>query len=275
MNIFDGLYGYEKLMLVCGFVLFVFALAAITALIVRNRDFKAAMGLFVFAILLMGFPGIKAVEFKDGMVKLENIRQQQAPASPEQRQQAQKLLANLEQRTAGNPLLQAQVADGYRAIGSVDKAYQLAQPLLQQKPSTQVQATLVPVLTAKLNQVQAGMPVAAAPASGSAEGAGSATIPATGSRPPGGIGGNKAAPPPARSAPVGTAGEQHELATVVQQLQSTSVALPAASHVALAKAYVTLDQPQKAQSNIEMARRLDPHVQISSAVLRAAGSREQ
>jgi hypothetical protein len=74
---------------------------------------------------------------------------------------------------------------------------------------------------------------------------------------------------------VATASEQHELATVVQQLQSTNVALPAASHVALAKAYVTLDQPQKAQSNIEMARRLDPLVQISSAVLRAAGSREQ
>lgn len=275
MNIFDGLYGYEKLMLICGFVLFVFALAAITALIVKNRDFKAAMGLFVFAILLMGFPGIKAVEFKDGMVKLENIRQQQAPASPEQQRQAQDLLANIEQRAAGNPLLQAQVADGYRAIGNVDKAYQLAQPLLRQKPSAQVQATLVPVLTAKLNQVQASTPAATTPASTGTGGAGSGTMTATGSRSPGGIGGNKAAPPSAMPEPVKTASEQHELATIIQQLQSTGVTLPAASHVALAKAYVTLNQPQKAQSNIEMARRLDPHVQISSAVLRAANNREQ
>lgn len=32
MNILDGRLGYDKLMVVCGFVLFVFALAAITVL---------------------------------------------------------------------------------------------------------------------------------------------------------------------------------------------------------------------------------------------------
>ncbi|KZC17970.1 hypothetical protein, partial [Rhodanobacter sp. FW104-R8] len=162
MNIFDGLYGYEKLMLVCGFVLFVFALAAITVMIVQRRDFKMAMGLIVFAIVLMGFPGIQAVKFSQDTVELDRIRAQpQAPADPAQKQQAQRVLADLERRATGNPQLQAQVSDGYRAIGEVDKAYRLAQSVLREKPSAQVQATLVPVLTAKLNQVQAGVPIAA------------------------------------------------------------------------------------------------------------------
>ena len=36
----DKLLGYEKLMLVCGFVLFVFALGVITVMIVQWRNFK-------------------------------------------------------------------------------------------------------------------------------------------------------------------------------------------------------------------------------------------
>jgi hypothetical protein len=257
MNLFDGLYGYEKLMLVCGFVLFVFALAAITVLIVKNRDFKAAMGLFVFAILLMGFPGIQAVKFKDGLVELDNLRQQ-PPGSvdPQQQQQAQALLRDLEQRAADKPLLQAKVSDGYRVIGNVDKAYQLAKPLLRDQ-SAQVQATLVPVLTAKLNQVQASVAGAAAPGR-----AGEHKSP----------GGNAAAPPSTQVAPATTPDKQRELAIIASQLQATGTPLPAASHVALAKAYATLDRPQQVRANVDAARRLDPSIHINPALLHATGN---
>ncbi|MEP6897877.1 MAG: hypothetical protein ABI870_05050, partial [Rhodanobacter sp.] len=164
MSIFDGLLGYEKLMLICGFILFLFALVAITVMIVQRRDFKMTMVLILFAIVLMGFPGIQAIKFSKDTVELDRIRAQpDAPTDPVQKQQAQQILGDLEARAAGNPQLQAQVSDGYRAIGEVDKAYQLAQSVLQQKPSAQVQATLIPVLTAKLNQVQADAPIAPPP----------------------------------------------------------------------------------------------------------------
>lgn len=244
-SIFDGLLGYEKLMLLCGLVLFVFALAAIAVLIAKGRDFKAATLLFAPAIVLMGYPGIQSVKFSQDTVELDRIRAQpQAPTDPAQKQQAQQVLANLEQRAAGNVRLQAQVSDGYRAIGELDKAYRLAQSVLEQKPSAQVQATLVPVLTAKLNEVQAGAPVAAprpATAESSATGA-SAVVPA-----------------PDR---------QREIAAIAGQLQATAAPLPAASHVALAKAYAVLGQPEKAQANVEAARRLDPNIKINAAVLR-------
>ena len=272
MNVFDGLLGYEKLMLICGFILFVFALAAITVMIVQRRDFKMAMALIVLAIVLMGFPGIQAVKFSQDTVELDRIRTQpQAPTDPAQKQQAEQALANLEQRAVGNPQLQAQVSDGYRAIGEVDKAYDLAKSVLREKPSAQVQATLVPVLTAKLNQVQANAPVAAPPAAAST---------AVATTAPAGTAGVAAAPTPA-PAPVpasstpaaptpADSARQHQIAEIARQLQSTNVALPAASHAALAKAYVVLGQPQKAQANVEAARRIDPNIRINSNVLRAA-----
>lgn len=279
MNVFDGLLGYEKLMLVCGFILFVFALAAITVMIVQRRDFKMAMGLIVFAIVLMGFPGIQAVKFSQDTVELDRIRTQpQAPADPAQKQQAEQALANLEQRAVGNPQLQAQVSDGYRAIGEVDKAYDLARSVLREKPSAQVQATLVPVLTAKLNQAQANAPIVEPPPAASVPSAVASTAVATTA--PAGTAGVAAAPTPA-PAPVpasstpaaptpADSARQHQIAEIAKQLQSTDVALPAASHAALAKAYVVLGQPQKAQANVEAARRIDPNIRINPNVLRAA-----
>ncbi|HEX7732527.1 MAG TPA: hypothetical protein VF415_07760 [Rhodanobacter sp.] len=256
MNIFDGLYGYEKLMLICGFVLFLFALAAITVLIVKNRDFKAAMGLFVFAILLMGFPGIQAVKISQDMVELDNIRQQpQAPASPAQQQQAQALLANLEERAAGNPQLQAKVSDGYRAIGEVDKGYQLAQSVLQQHPSPQVRATLVPVLTAQLNRLQAGAQAAVRPTASPAPVGGAAAR------------GNTAEPPPAPAA--AHPDQQREIAAVASQLQGIGTPLPATSRIALANAYVALGQPSQARANVEAAQKANPQIKISPALSHA------
>ncbi|TPG11054.1 hypothetical protein EAH75_08830 [Rhodanobacter glycinis] len=301
-SIFDGLLGYERLMLICGFILFVFALAAITVMIVQRRDFKMAMGLIVFAIVLMGFPGIQAVKFSQDTVELDRIRAQpNAPTDPEQQQQSAQTLSSLEERSAGNPQLQAQVADGYRAIGELDKGYQLAQSVLQQKPSAQVQATLVPVLTAKLNQVQAGALVVPQPASSpgsssSTSGAAPTSPAATATGAPAGAGRVAAAPaaaapaaPPPTDAPtsagtVATApasaaasasaptqsNKQREIAEIAKQLQGTGAPLPAASHAALAKAYVVLGQPQQAQANVDAALRLNPNIKINAAVLRAA-----
>jgi len=286
-SIFSGLYGYERLMLICGFVLFVFALAAITLMIVQRRDFKMAMVLIVLAIVLMGFPGIQAVKFSKDMVELDRIRSQPAaPASPEQQQQAQQTLADLQRRAEGDPTLLAKVSDGYRAIGEVDQAYRLAEQVLAQKPSREARAALVPVLTAKLNQTQASAPietapVAAAPPPPPPPPAASSPSPApstsatasTSSIPP-----PTAAPPADTTADAGAApapttsaaARQHQIAVIASQLQGTGTPLPAASHAALAKAYVILDQPQKAQANIEAARRIDPGVKINPKVLRAA-----
>jgi hypothetical protein len=81
-------------------------------------------------------------------------------------------------------------------------------------------------------------------------------------------------PAPAPSAPAATtpvdSARQHQIAEIARQLQSTAAPLPAASHAALAKAYVVLGQPQKAQANVDAARRIDPNIRINAAVLRAA-----
>ena len=282
-SIFDGLLGYERLMLICGFVLFVFALMAITVMIVQQRDFKMAMVLIVLAIVLMGFPGIQAIKFSKDMVELDRIRSRPpAPASPEQ-QQAQQTLADLQRRAEGDPQLLAQVSDGYRAIGQVDKGYQLAQQVLQLKPSAEARATLVPVLTAKLNQVQADAAIepesptpAGAPghpatsASSSPSPSPPATAPAA--SPPAPAGSSAVAASEPGSSAFKEAANQRRIAVIASQLQATGAPLPAESHAALAKAYVILDQPQKARANIDAARHLNPDIKINARVLHAANA---
>jgi tetratricopeptide (TPR) repeat protein len=284
MNIFDGLLGYEKLMLLCGFMLFVFALVVIMVMIVQRRDFKAATVLIIFAIVLMGFPGIQAIKFSKDMVEVDRIRAS-TPGDAAQKQQDQRTLSEVQQRAEGNPQLLAQVSDGYRAIGDVNTAYQLAQSILQTKPSPAVQKTLVPVLTAKLNQVQAATPVppAVTPSSSGAD-----APPATESPAPPPpyhhvsttpadttASGAAAATPSAASTTAADSARQQQIATIAGQLQGTGGPLPAASHAALAKAYVVLGEPQKAQANVDAAFKLNPNIKINAAVLHAArvGSR--
>lgn len=254
-SIFDGLLGYEMLMLICGFILFVFALVAITLMIVQRRDFKAAMALILFAIMLMGFPGIQAIKFSNGVVELDRIRSQPEGAQdPAQKQQDQQLLVRLQSRAGDDPGLQAKVADGYRAIGNVNAGYALAQSVLRQKPSPAVQKTLIPVLTARLNQVQAAAPAPAAPrpTGATAPGAGARTQPAQ------------------HASPSVSPAQQVQISTVAQQLQDLSAPLPAASHVALARAWVAAGRPQQARSNVDAAIRIDPAIRISPALLHAA-----
>lgn len=279
MNIFEGLLGYEKLMLLCGLILFVFALVAITVMIVQRRDFKMAMVLIVFAIVLMGFPGVQAIKFSQDTIELNRIRTQPtAPATAQQQQQAVQMLESVEKRAADNPQLQAQVADGYRAIGDVDKAYTLAQSVLRQKPTAQVQATLVPVLTAKLNQVQAGARIASPPTTSMARArrpeAASTVAPPTSAAAP--AVGTAHTPTTATTASASTSptsmvdsARQREIAHIADQLQATAAPLPASTHAALAKAYVVLGQPQKAKASVDAALKLNPDVRINTAVLQA------
>lgn len=254
-SIFDGLLDYEMLMLICGFILFVFALVAITLMIVQRRDFKAAMALIVFAIMLMGFPGIQAIKFSNGVVELDRIRSQpEGTQDPGQKQQDQQLLVRLQHRAGDDPALQAKVADGYRAIGNVKAGYALAQSVLRQKPSPAVQKTLIPVLTARLNQVQAAAPAPAAPRP-------------MGATTPGAV----VRTQPAQRAPRSVSpAQQVQIATVAQQLQNLSAPLPAASHVALARAWAAAGRPQQARSNVDAAIRIDPAIKINPALLQPA-----
>lgn len=145
-GVFTGLYGYEKLMLICSFVLFIFTLVAITALIVKNRDFKAVM--------------------------------------PEIRRMPPCRVA----RTSTNPWA----------------------------------ATVRPRRQSKRRQ---------------------------------------------RQRPTSNANSRQSPA-----ICATGVPLPAASHVALAKTYVTLDRPKQVQADVDAARRLDPTIRISPALLHATGN---
>lgn len=228
MNVFTGLYGYESVMLICGFVLFVFALAAITVMIVQRRSFKAAMSLIVLAIVLMGYPGVQAVKFNGSVVEIDKLgTQPTAQVDPQQKQQYVATLAMVQSRAVGDPALLAKVANGYRAVGEVNRAYDLAQSVLAKQPTPATRKLLLPVLTAKLEQ-------------------GTAAIKNVG-------------------AAAASVSQKQEVAAVASQLQAQAVALPAQSHVALGQAYAALGDPKRAAANFATAQRIDPRLKVDPA----------
>lgn len=228
MNIFDGLHGYESVLLVCGFVLFVFALAMIAAMLMQRRGIKMLVALLPVSIAMMGFPGIQSIKFGNDLVEIDRARAQpDATMTATQKQQLTNALTNVQQRSSDNPQLQAKVADGYRVIGELDKAYNLAQAVMAKHPSPATSKILVPVLTAKLKAATTALP------------------------PAGTVGTSAAAP--------------RQVAQVASQLQTLAQAapLPADSHVALATAYARLGEPERAKTNAEAALRIDPRVKFN------------
>src|SRR5215510_13369899 len=73
MTLFDGLYGYEIVMLVLGSVLFIALLTALVMLIARGRSFGKLLPFFALPIVMIGFPGLKSIEVSKDGLKLERV----------------------------------------------------------------------------------------------------------------------------------------------------------------------------------------------------------
>lgn len=224
--VFEGLLGHERMMLVCGAIAFVFALAIIGVMVAQRRNFLPATVVLVFAVVLMGFPGIKAVQFSKDMVSLETLRAQppEVALQPEAREEYARTLAQIERRAGDDPVLRAKVADGFRVIGETERAFALADDVLQAQPSAEARDVLVPVLTERLEEA----------------------VPADPTTTP-------------------TAAERERIAQAARQLQTQAAvtALPADAYVVLAQAQVALGETQRAEASLQQAAQIDPAVRIS------------
>lgn len=240
---FSGLYSYEIVLLLMGVGLFLIGAWGLIRQIKTNGSLLGPLAVLPFVLLFVGYPSVKAVQFDNAASTAEALARTppDQPLTPEQKAAAASAAATLEAR-AKTPQTQALAANAYRASGEIGKAYGIAQAVLAGNPSANTRKLLIPVLTAQLEK----------------------------------------STPPIRevahgAAPV-SAEQRQTIATVASQLQaqaSVVAQLPATAHVALARAYVTLDQPQNARSNIVAAQQIDPNIKIGSAVLHAAGSTHQ
>jgi ribosomal protein S15P/S13E len=74
----DGLYLGEVVLLVLGVVLFGVLIFAFVYQLRRQRSLKSLIAFFLLSIVMIGYPSIKSIQYKDGAVTLEKLSKELA-----------------------------------------------------------------------------------------------------------------------------------------------------------------------------------------------------
>ena len=69
----DGLYGYEIVLGALGVLLFVALLPMLLRQIWRDKPYGGLLAFFILPVAMIGFPSIKSIQYKDGVVSLEYV----------------------------------------------------------------------------------------------------------------------------------------------------------------------------------------------------------
>lgn len=119
MKFFDGLYLYEIVLLVLGALLFLALIIAFMTLVIRGEPFAKLLLFFALPILMIGFPGIKSIEIREGLIKIELKLQYllQNPTDSTSRISLVNELANLSSRPFSNPRSLVTIANAQIALG--------------------------------------------------------------------------------------------------------------------------------------------------------------
>ena len=138
MNLFDGLYLYEIVLLVLGTIFFLVITSILIYLVLHRRSYKGLTVLFVFPIVTIGYPSIQSFEYKDGMLKVEKTTTalQTNPSDPALRQELSQAVGKVSARPISNPRDLAVVGEAQYALGNEDAANQNAKKALEQDPSS-------------------------------------------------------------------------------------------------------------------------------------------
>jgi hypothetical protein len=124
MTLFDGLYLYEIVLLVCGVMLFLVLLAAFLRKVFTNQDYKGLLAFFVLPIAMIGYPSISSFQVKSGAadIEIQTTALQNKPQDQQARAALQSQVAKIESRPLKDPALLATLARAQFALGDENKA---------------------------------------------------------------------------------------------------------------------------------------------------------
>lgn len=136
MNLFDGLYLYEVVMLFLGVFLFVVLVLALVYQLMHKRNLLGLLAFFVLSIAMVGYPSIKSIQVqKDGVSIQKAVHDLQSdPAKPELRAQLQQEMAHIAGRPIANPKTLTSIASAQFALGDEKAAAQTVHKALQKDP---------------------------------------------------------------------------------------------------------------------------------------------
>ena len=126
-KIFDGLYGYEIVMMVGGALVLLVGVILGIAGYLKGKSQTLPLSMIVLSIVMIGFPAYSTIEISGDGVKLGKATHelQQDPTSPQKRQEVETLSAKLSKRPIQDPntvttIAQAQIALGDNAAAQAN-----------------------------------------------------------------------------------------------------------------------------------------------------------
>ncbi len=137
MALFDGLYLYEVVLLVCGVLMFIGLLAGLLWMIFSNRHYKGLLLFFVLPITMIGFPSITSIQIQDGTIDIEKqtTALQGNPQDAQARATLQAQVAKLETRPFKDPATVTRLARAQFALGNEEKAESTLNTALAASPN--------------------------------------------------------------------------------------------------------------------------------------------
>ena len=135
--IFDGLYLGEVVLLVLGAILFVVLLIALLDQLMHKRSIAPLLAFFAVSIAMIGYPSLKEIQFKDGVVTLTTITEQvqQNPTDTNLRLQLQQQVQRVSQRPISSAPSAVAVAKAQFELGNEEAAKSNLRKALQANPS--------------------------------------------------------------------------------------------------------------------------------------------
>jgi tetratricopeptide (TPR) repeat protein len=141
MNIFQGLYPYEIMIMGLGALLFVVSLIALIIYLIQGKSIGGLVVFFLLSLGMLGYPRLKSVQYKDGIISMEFF-EQQLQQHPEDLQARADLSRGL-QAVQGRPADAKSsliIAKAQWALGNEQAALASLQPAVRE-PSTNRDAT--------------------------------------------------------------------------------------------------------------------------------------
>lgn len=119
MSLADGLYPGEVVLLVLGVVLFVVLLFVLWHQVSNRRSLSGLLGFFMLPIAMIGYPSIRSLQYREGMITIEKTTQQLEanPSNPKLRATLQQQVQRTAPRSTNNPQDAVVVAKARSLLG--------------------------------------------------------------------------------------------------------------------------------------------------------------
>jgi tetratricopeptide (TPR) repeat protein len=137
-KLFEGLLQYEILLSILGIVLFLVLLFLLVYMIVTGKTVNKLLGFFIIPILMIGYPGIKKIQFKGFIIDLEETVAESPENGPteDQKEEVEDIISRFNTDRISLPENNITVARAYAIIGDTLKAYKATEKALEVDPSS-------------------------------------------------------------------------------------------------------------------------------------------